>query len=130
MRNRAVAARLLSGAVLFAFAGFSTPAAAQEAETRATGDAQTVSEALTSDIVVNGKRQRTALDEERNAVATIDIVTTGDVAINSQTVSPTWQRRCRAYCRAAPGRRGPAPPTHPKPAGRCSAGTCLLLRSP
>ncbi|MBN2972188.1 TonB-dependent receptor [Roseomonas aeriglobus] len=85
MRNRAVAARLLSGAVLFAFAGFSTPAAAQEAEARATGDAQTVSEALTSDIVVNGKRQRTALDEERNAVATIDIVTTGDVAINSQT---------------------------------------------
>jgi TonB-dependent receptor len=46
---------------------------------------RTASEALTDDIVVNGKRQRTALNEERDAIATIDIVTTGDVAINSQT---------------------------------------------
>jgi len=46
---------------------------------------RTASEALTDDIVVNGRRQRTALNEERDAVGTLDIVTTGDVAINSQT---------------------------------------------
>lgn len=46
---------------------------------------QTASESLTDDIVVNGRRQRTALNEEQQAIATIDIVTTGDVAIHSQT---------------------------------------------
>ncbi|MGU3391168.1 TonB-dependent receptor [Sphingomonas sp. M1A8_2b] len=46
---------------------------------------ETVSEAITGDIVVNGRRQQTALAEEHDAVGVIDIVTTGDVAIHSQT---------------------------------------------
>ncbi|MET3826857.1 TonB-dependent receptor [Sphingomonas sp. PvP055] len=46
---------------------------------------ETASEALTGDIVVNGRRQQSALAEERKAVGVIDIVTTGDVAIHSQT---------------------------------------------
>ncbi|MBD8617708.1 TonB-dependent receptor [Sphingomonas sp. CFBP 13728] len=47
--------------------------------------AETASEALTGDIVVNGRRQQNALAEEHDAVGVIDIVTTGDVAIHSQT---------------------------------------------
>ncbi len=47
--------------------------------------AETASDAITGDIVVNGRRQRTALAEEREATGVIDIVTTGDVAIASQT---------------------------------------------
>lgn len=38
-----------------------------------------------SDIVVNGTLERTAIADEREAVATTDIVLTGDVALQSQT---------------------------------------------
>ncbi len=92
MRNRSGKGRLLSGVVMAVAVEMVAPAAMAQtvpspAVAAADADAtqQTASESLTSDIVVNGRRQRTALDEERNAIATIDIVTTGDVAINSQT---------------------------------------------
>ncbi|WP_375244466.1 TonB-dependent receptor [Sphingomonas parapaucimobilis] len=92
MRNRSGKGRLLSGVVMAVAVEMVAPAAMAQtvpspAVDAADADAtqQTASESLTSDIVVNGRRQRTALDEERNAIATIDIVTTGDVAINSQT---------------------------------------------
>ncbi|KQM63280.1 hypothetical protein ASE75_12450 [Sphingomonas sp. Leaf17] len=87
---------LLSGAIAVAVTVTATSAAAQSVGSQTNGatqaqaepitdPAQTASESLTEDIVVNGRRQRTALNEERDAIATIDIVTTGDVAINSQT---------------------------------------------
>ncbi len=53
----------------------------------------TTSEALTGDIVVNGRRDRSALAEERNAPGVVDIITTGDVAINSQTNVTDLARR-------------------------------------
>ena len=66
-----------------------TAAFAQTSPATATTDdtlpKETVSEAITGDIVVNGRRQQTALAEEHDAVGVIDIVTTGDVAIHSQT---------------------------------------------
>ncbi|MCU6453757.1 TonB-dependent receptor [Sphingomonas sp. A2-49] len=87
MRRLSYKFLLLSGAIGIAAAA--VPARAQtvpaaDPATDADG-AQTASQALTDDIVVNGKRQRTALSEEHDAIATVDIVTTGDVAINSQT---------------------------------------------
>lgn len=90
MRIRSSKGRLLSGVVLTVVAELAAPVAmAQTApapvDTATSADEQTASESLTSDIVVNGRRQRTALDEERNAIATVDIITTGDVAVNSQT---------------------------------------------
>jgi TonB-dependent receptor len=54
---------------------------------------KSVSEAITADIVVNGRRDRSAVAEEKAATATIDIVTTGDVAINSQTNVTDLARR-------------------------------------
>lgn len=97
MLIRSSKGRLLAGVVMAVAVEWAAPsamaqtaagsAAASAASTdgQADADAQTASESLTSDIVVNGRRQRTALDEERNAIATVDIITTGDVAINSQT---------------------------------------------
>ncbi len=89
MRRVGVKGRLLSGVMGGAMMCIAAPAMAQTVPVGATEPAaepeQTASQALTDDIVVNGKRQRTALNEERDAIATIDIVTTGDVAINSQT---------------------------------------------
>jgi len=83
VRRRRACVRALSTAALLlptaALAQVATPAGPQLPEV------QTASESLTSDIVVNGRRQRSALNEEQAAIATIDIVTTGDVAIHSQT---------------------------------------------
>ncbi|WP_081987925.1 TonB-dependent receptor [Sphingomonas sp. 37zxx] len=89
LRRRHTRARALSNAATgraLALAALLLPATAF-AQTAAPSDAdtQTASESLTSDIVVNGRRQRTALIEEQAAIATIDIITTGDVAIHSQT---------------------------------------------
>lgn len=78
-RRRSIHARVLSASVASAaLAAVLLPgiAAAQQ---------HTVQEVLNEDIVVNGKRQRTALMEERDAVGVVDIVITGDVAIHSQT---------------------------------------------
>ncbi len=89
MQRQANKGILLSGTMAFAVATAVTAmpmvATAQTAATPAADTAQTASESLTSDIVVNGRRQRTALNEEHDAVGVVDIVTTGDVAINSQT---------------------------------------------
>lgn len=90
MRHRTNKGMLLTGTMAFAIAAAVTimPTAAAAQATAAPVQeepAQTASESLTSDIVVNGRRQRSALNEERDAVGVIDIVTTGDVAINSQT---------------------------------------------
>jgi len=97
MQLRASKRRLLAGVAGIIVMGIAAPALAQDAnppvaavasaDTDATlpADEQTASEALTDDIVVNGRRQRSALNEERDAIGVIDIVTTGDVAINSQT---------------------------------------------
>ncbi len=89
MRIRSFKGQLLSGVILVAATGVAAPAFGQAvtdpASEQAAAEQQTASESLTSDIVVNGRRQRTALNEERDAVGVIDIVTTGDVAINSQT---------------------------------------------
>ena len=88
-RRRAHALALSSGiAALTLGALLPVAALAQDATARsvpADEPQQTASESLTDDIVVNGRRQRTALNEEQQAIATIDIVTTGDVAIHSQT---------------------------------------------
>ncbi len=88
-RRRRTHALARSGAVTALAFGMLLPAAAmaQDAPAVAEGptEVQTASESLTDDIVVNGRRQRTALNEEQAAIATIDIVTTGDVAIHSQT---------------------------------------------
>lgn len=85
-RRRAHALVLSSGIAALTL-GTLLPAAAfaQDATPLAAAPEQTASESLTDDIVVNGRRQRTALNEEQAAIATIDIVTTGDVAIHSQT---------------------------------------------
>ncbi len=89
MRRVGVKGRLLSGVMSATVLGIAAPATAQSVPAASTESPaepeQTASQALTDDIVVNGKRQRTALEEEHNAIATVDIVTTGDVAINSQT---------------------------------------------
>jgi TonB-dependent receptor len=42
-------------------------------------------DSLTSDIIVNGHIERTALEDERKAVGTVDILSTGDIAISSNT---------------------------------------------
>ena len=62
-------------------------AAAQDAPSAAerTATDQTATESLVSDIVVNGRRQQSAIAEEKAAVGVVDIVTVGDVAIHSQT---------------------------------------------
>ena len=72
----------------------SLPAFAQERAPDATDTAgQTTSEVLTGDIVINGRRDRSALAEERQAPGVVDIITTGDVAINSQTNVTDLARR-------------------------------------
>lgn len=72
----------------------SLPAVAQERAPDAGDTAgQTTSEVLTGDIVVNGRRDRSALAEERNMPGVVDIITTGDVAINSQTNVTDLARR-------------------------------------
>ncbi len=75
--------RLLGSAFVFWGAATGSIAVAQEAAPAVAGE--TASEALTGDIVVNGRRQQSVLLEERNSIGTLDIVTTGDVAVNSQT---------------------------------------------
>ena len=55
--------------------------------------AKAASAAITADIVVNGRRDRSAAAEEKAANGTIDIVTVGDVAINSQTNVTDLARR-------------------------------------
>ncbi len=86
-RRWRVSALALSSAVTALAIATLLPATAQAQDVPAAepADQQTASESLTDDIVVNGRRQRTALIEEQAAIATIDIVTTGDVAIHSQT---------------------------------------------
>ncbi len=85
-RRRRAHSLVLSSGVAALTLGALLPAAALAQEMPTAQDpAQTASESLTDDIVVNGRRQRTALNEEQAAIATIDIVTTGDVAIHSQT---------------------------------------------
>ncbi|RZM20451.1 MAG: hypothetical protein EOP67_54155, partial [Sphingomonas sp.] len=92
-RQRSLTLALLThaarGALAVATIGVSGTAAIAQTtapETQAVpAPTETVSEALTGDIVVNGRRQQTALAEEHDAVGVIDIVTTGDVAIHSQT---------------------------------------------
>ncbi|MEH3041578.1 MAG: TonB-dependent receptor [Sphingomonas paucimobilis] len=88
-RRRRAHALVLSSGVAALTLGALLPAAALAQDATALPAAeepqQTASESLTDDIVVNGRRQRTALTEEQQAIATIDIVTTGDVAIHSQT---------------------------------------------
>lgn len=89
-RRRRIHALVLSSGIAALTLGALLPAAAFAQDATAvpvTADEaqQTASESLTDDIVVNGRRQRTALNEEQQAIATIDIVTTGDVAIHSQT---------------------------------------------
>ncbi|MFK3890593.1 TonB-dependent receptor [Sphingomonas sp. NPDC079357] len=72
----------------------SLPAVAQERAPDAPDTAgQTTSEVLTGDIVINGRRDRSALAEERNMPGVVDIITTGDVAINSQTNVTDLARR-------------------------------------
>lgn len=83
-RRRRTSALALSSAVTALAVVTLLPVSARAQEAPA-ADQQTASESLTDDIVVNGRRQRTALNEEQSAIATIDIVTTGDVAIHSQT---------------------------------------------
>ncbi len=86
-RRWRASALALSSAVTALVIAALLPATAQAQDVPAAepADQQTASESLTDDIVVNGRRQRTALIEEQSAIATIDIVTTGDVAIHSQT---------------------------------------------
>ncbi|KQM85241.1 hypothetical protein ASE67_12425 [Sphingomonas sp. Leaf23] len=88
-RRRRAHALVLSSGIAALTLGALLPAAAlaQDASVAPVAEEpqQTASESLTDDIVVNGRRQRTALNEEQQAIATIDIVTTGDVAIHSQT---------------------------------------------
>lgn len=89
-RRRRAHALVLSSGIAALTLGALLPAMAQAQDAPATAITtdeaqQTASESLTDDIVVNGRRQRTALNEEQQAIATIDIVTTGDVAIHSQT---------------------------------------------
>ncbi|WP_242119361.1 TonB-dependent receptor [Sphingomonas lacusdianchii] len=83
-RRWRASALALSGAVTTLAVAALLPASARAQDVPA-AEPQTASESLTDDIVVNGRRQRTALNEEQAAIATIDIVTTGDVAIHSQT---------------------------------------------
>jgi TonB-dependent receptor len=68
------------------------PALPDDPGEQTTGE-QTTSEVLTGDIVVNGRRDRSALAEERTMPGVVDIVTTGDVAINSQTNVTDLARR-------------------------------------
>lgn len=89
-RRRRAHALVLSSGIAALTLGALLPAMAHAQDAPAapvaTDDVQqTASESLTDDIVVNGRRQRTALNEEQQAIATIDIVTTGDVAVHSQT---------------------------------------------
>lgn len=86
-RRRSLALALTTCAGALALATLADAAAAQTVPATPEADTtdQTASEALTGDIVVNGRRQRTALAEEHDAVGVTDIVTTGDVAIQSQT---------------------------------------------
>ena len=88
-RRRRAHALVLSSGIAALTLGALLPAAALAQDATALPATeepqQTASESLTDDIVVNGRRQRTALNEEQQAIATIDIVTTGDVAIHSQT---------------------------------------------
>lgn len=89
MRRKVNKGLLLSGTMACAITATASiipaAAAAQTVDAPAKETVQTASESLTSDIVVNGRRQRTALNEEHDAVGVVDIITTGDVAINSQT---------------------------------------------
>ncbi|KQM97588.1 TonB-dependent receptor [Sphingomonas sp. Leaf25] len=86
VRRQRAHALVLSTGVAIAALTLPAVAFAQEASpATAEASAQTASESLTDDIVVNGRRQRSALNEEQAAIGTIDIVTTGDVAIHSQT---------------------------------------------
>lgn len=100
-RLRAPARHLLcaSSALVGAFAFAPVAATAQalapavEEGTPQSEASRSISEALTGDIVVNGRRDRSALSEERSAIGVTDIVTTGDVAINSQTNVTDLARR-------------------------------------
>ena len=56
-----------------------------QAQTADTSQGSQTDDSLTSDIIVNGHIERTALDEERKAVGTIDNLSTGDIAISSNT---------------------------------------------
>ncbi|WP_448663769.1 TonB-dependent receptor [Sphingomonas sp. CJ20] len=78
-------ARLLAGVMACASLGAVAPAWAQTNAPQAGQQTEYSDADLTSDIVVNGKRERTALNDERDATGTVDIVTTGDIAIRSQT---------------------------------------------
>lgn len=71
------AARLALGCSLFTLSAI--PALAAQA------DATPPQDTLTSDIIVNGTIDRTALNEERKAVGTLDVLTTGDIALSSNT---------------------------------------------
>ncbi|MCJ2187587.1 TonB-dependent receptor [Novosphingobium beihaiensis] len=62
----------------------STPS--QSAQNTQNGEADSrEGDSLTSDIIVNGHIERTALEDERNATGTVDILSTGDIAISSNT---------------------------------------------
>ncbi|MEG3176496.1 TonB-dependent receptor [Sphingomonas sp. RB3P16] len=90
-RSRALAflTHAARGALAVALVGISGTAAIAQTTTPESQalpvPPETASAALTGDIIVNGRRQQTALAEEHDAVGVTDIVTTGDVAIHSQT---------------------------------------------
>lgn len=73
-----LAALSLHGQALAAEAAVVDTSADSAADTAA-------ADTLTSDIIVNGHIDRTALDMERNAIGTVDILTTGDIATSSNT---------------------------------------------
>ncbi|KQU55675.1 hypothetical protein ASG67_05925 [Sphingomonas sp. Leaf339] len=88
----AVIGMTIAGTAVAQAAGLATVAPASDEAIVAADPAQnpdqkgqTASESLTDDIVVNGRRQQSAIAEERAAVGVLDIVTVGDVAIHSQT---------------------------------------------
>lgn len=70
--------RLLAGTIVFSGAMGTRPAEAQDI-TSSYGDARQ------TDIVVTGAHDKTPIATERAAIAKIDAVTTGDVALQSQT---------------------------------------------
>lgn len=79
MKKNPSKARLLAGAI--AWAGLLHAHSASAQSLGASGNAEKQS----SDIVVTGTRNKAIIAEERAAIATIDTVTTGDIALQSQT---------------------------------------------
>lgn len=79
MKATALKAKFLAGTVVFS-GWLSMDTAQAQVLASANSDAK-----KSSDIVVTGAREKTPIAEERAAVATIDAVNTGDVALQSQT---------------------------------------------